>query len=141
LHYDRVWRLKQDFPALAFVVNGGLATLDQVEDQLGPIDGAMLGRAAYHDPWILADADRRLFGLDRHPGTRHALVRRMLPFIETQLSQGVRLHSITRHMLGLFQGQPGARHWRRLLSDQGNRPGAGTDLLLRALPPEPVDPR
>ena len=133
LDYARVHRLKRDFPHLEIVINGGITDLDTAEAQLRHLDGVMIGRAAYHDPWLLAEADRRLFG-DPHPlPDRRSVVREMLPFIERELARGVRLNRITRHMLGLFHGRPGARAWRRLLSERAHLPGAGIELLEAAL--------
>jgi len=132
LRYDMVQQLKRDFPGLNIVINGGFKTLGQVEQQLQALDGVMIGREAYHNPWILAEADRRIFGDDRQTPSRHGVVRAMLPFIEQELARGTPLHRITRHMLGLFQGVPGARAWRRHLSQNANRPGAGIEVLQQA---------
>ena len=133
LDYAAVHRLKADFSHLEIVINGGIADLDQALEQLRHVDGAMLGRAVYHQPWLLADADRRIFGEDRAPASRRAVVREMRPFVERELARGVPLHRISRHMLGLFQGLPGARHWRRHLSQHANRPGAGWHTLEEAM--------
>ena len=133
LDYAAVHRLKADFPYLEIVINGGIADLDQALAQLRHVDGAMLGRAVYHQPWLLADADRRIFGDDRAPASRRTMVLEMRPFVERELARGVPLHRITRHMLGLFQGLPGARHWRRHLSQHANRPGAGWQTLEEAM--------
>ncbi len=139
LHYDRVHRLKQDFPQLEIVINGGIKSLDQAAEQLQHVDGVMIGREAYHNPWILAEADRRLYG-DAHPTpTRHEVLARLLPFVEQELAMGVRLQQITRHILGLFQGQPGARAWRRHLSEHAHRPGAGPELIAQAAALVPCD--
>ena len=101
---------------------------------LDDFDGVMIGRAAYHTPTdILADADRRVFGEARTPVDPVLAVRAMYPFIERELVAGTRLHQITRHMLGAFPGRPGARRWRRVLSEQANRPGAGLDVIEAAL--------
>jgi len=133
LRYEQVYRLKQDFPALEIVINGGITSLDQALEHLARVDGVMMGRAIYHDPWLLAGADRRLFGHDSAPASRRAVVLGMRAFIEAELSTGVRLHRITRHMLGLFAGLPGARHWRRHLSQHANRPDAGWHIVEQAL--------
>ncbi len=140
LRYAEVHRLKGDFPELQFVINGGFRNLDEVEQQLTSLDGVMIGREAYHNPWMLADADRRIFG-DRPPvDSRHQVVQAMLPFIEQELADGTPLHRITRHMLGLFQGEPGARAWRRELSQEAVKKGGGIEVLRQALsylaPPE-----
>jgi tRNA-dihydrouridine synthase A len=133
LQYEVVHRLKRDFPQLEFVINGGFRTLAQVEHQLDHVDGVMIGREAYQNPWVLADADRRLFGEPEAAKTRRQIVEEMLPFIDRQLALGTPLHRITRHMLGLFQGQPGARAWRRYLSEHVHRPDAGPELVSEAL--------
>ena len=133
LQYEVVHRLKQDFPRLEFVINGGLKTLAQIERQLEHVDGVMIGREAYQNPWMLADVDSRIFKQPAAARSRKEVVERMLPFVEQQQALGVPVHRITRHMLGLFQGQPGARSWRRHLSENAHRPGAGPEILSEAL--------
>lgn len=138
LRYDWVYRLKQSFPDLEIHINGGIRTLDETAVHLQSVDGVMIGREAYHNPYILAAADSR-FGVNTAmPPTRHQVIERMLPYIENELAAGTRLHSITRHMLGLFQGQPGARAWRRYLSEHAHRPTAGIEVLQQALACIPV---
>ncbi|MEL0438749.1 tRNA dihydrouridine(20/20a) synthase DusA [Phycobacter sp. K97] len=136
LDYDLVHRMKAEFPDLHISINGGIASLEAAKEHLdGGLDGVMIGRAAYHQPTdILAEADPVIFGAG---AARDAVevVHQMLPYIERHLSEGARLHQITRHMLGLFAGRPGARAWRRILSEGANRAGAGTDLVLEALEP------
>ncbi len=134
LDYDLVHRMKGLFPNLHISINGGVATLDQVEMLLdGGLDGVMVGRAAYHQPTdVLAQADRRIFGKGRDSSAEQA-VAAMLPYIDAHLSAGGRLHQITRHMLGLFAGRPGARGWRRTLSEGSTRDGAGPELVEAAL--------
>lgn len=132
LRYDIVHRLKRDFPALEIVINGGILDLHQAIRQLAEVDGVMMGRAIYHAPWILADADRRIFNEANPVATRHEALDAMRPWIEAELAAGVPLHYITRHMLGLFNGQPGARRWRRYLSEHATRRDAGIDVLLTA---------
>ncbi|MEM6373454.1 MAG: tRNA dihydrouridine(20/20a) synthase DusA [Pseudomonadota bacterium] len=134
LDYDLVMRMKALFPNLHISINGGVETLDQALTMLDAgLDGVMIGRAAYHQPTdILSTADRRVFGGD-HDTTAQDAVAAMLPYIEAHLSGGGRLHQITRHMLGLFAGRPGARSWRRLLSEGATRPGAGPELVANAL--------
>jgi tRNA-dihydrouridine synthase A len=132
LHYDAVYRLKQDFPHLEIIINGSVTDLEQAERHLHKIDGVMLGRAVYHNPYLLADVDRRLFGASRPPLSRHEVIEQLLPYAERELARGARLHHITRHILGLFQGVPGARAWRRHLSENANRNGAGINTLLEA---------
>ncbi|HPQ25520.1 MAG TPA: tRNA dihydrouridine(20/20a) synthase DusA [Gammaproteobacteria bacterium] len=133
LQYGVVHALKRDFPQYGFVINGGFKTLAQVEHQLDTVDGVMIGREAYQNPWILADADARIFGTDGEPPNRRQVVHRMLPFIAAQHAAGVPVHRITRHMLGLFQGQRGARAWRRHLSEHVHRPDAGAQIIIDAL--------
>ena len=137
LDYPLVLRMKQQFPRLTICINGGITSLDQAKEFLDQgLDGVMLGRAAYHDPAsVLIGADA-LWGASAGGGAgRDALqtVDDMRPYIVAHLSSGGRLHQITRHMLGLFHSRPGARGWRRVLSDQANRPGAGLDVLDAAL--------
>ncbi len=134
LDYPLVLAMKRAFPQLEIAVNGGINSLDQAAAFLAQgLDGVMIGRAAYHDPAaVLIDADRRIFG-DDYTITAHAAVLGMLPYIEAHLSAGGRLNQVTRHMLGLFHGRPGARHWRRILSEGAHRDGAGTALVLKAL--------
>ena len=133
LQYELVYRLKQDFPHLQIIINGGFKTMAQVEQQLTHVDGVMIGREAYQNPWMLADADSRIFKQPAAARSRKEVVERMLPFVEQQHALGVPVHRITRHMLGLFQGQPGARSWRRHLSENAHRPGAGPEILSEAL--------
>jgi len=139
LRYEWVHRLKADFPHLEIVINGGILTLDQALEQLERVDGVMMGRAVYHDPWLLAEADRRIFGDDFHPGSPHRVVRRMLPLVEQECSRGVPLKRIARHLLGLFHGRPGAKRWRRHLSEHAHLPGAGPEVLTAPLSLVPED--
>lgn len=134
LDYDLVMRMKGLFSNLHISINGGIDTLDQAEAMLeAGLDGVMIGRAAYHQPAdILAQADRRIFGHGPDT-TAHGAALAMLPYIDAHLSAGGRLHQITRHMLGLFAGRPGARAWRRTLSEGAVRPGAGPELIEAAL--------
>lgn len=134
LRYDIAERLKQDFPRLPLVLNGGIGNLTEALAHLASMDGVMIGRAAYHDPWMLALADQRIFGDPSPAPTRHQVLDLYLPYVERQLAAGTPLHAMTRHILGLFQGQPGARAWRRSISENAHRPGAGPELLLRAAP-------
>ncbi len=144
LRYDAVYRLKQDLPALEVVINGGVASLDEADAHLDLVDGAMIGRAAYADPAMLRDADRRIFGAPvRTPPSRHDIARAILPYVRRMRAEGVPLHHITRHMLGLFAGKPGGRAWRRALGGSSHRPGAGAEVIEEALSlvPEPAAPR
>jgi len=135
LDYGLVQRMKMLFPNLHISVNGGVTSLDEAETLLDAgLDGVMVGRAAYHQPAdILCAADRRIFGAPGPDSTPEGAVRAMLPYIEAHIASGGRLHQITRHMLGLFAGRPGARGWRRTLSEGAVRPGAGPDLVEAAL--------
>jgi len=133
LDHDRVYRLKAARPDLAIVINGGIASLDEATAHLDHVDGVMLGRAAYQSPWLLADVDRRLFGRPQPPKTLPSVVEAMMPYIAEQLAAGLRLHTVTRHMTGLFQSVPGARAWRRTLSEAGARPDADLETLRAAL--------
>lgn len=135
LDYALVHRMKAEFPHLHLSVNGGIATLDEVEAHLAAgMDGAMIGRAAYHTPAdVLLDADQRVFGAAHPPKTAHQVAEAMLPYIEAHLAAGGKLNQITRHMLGLFAGRPGGRHWKRILSQEAHKPGAGPEVVARAL--------
>lgn len=133
LNYARVYRLKQAHPELTIIINGGIGSLDEAENHLDHVDGVMLGRAAYHTPWILADVDSRFFGDKPKARTRRDVVAAMKPYINESLRHGVPLAAITRHMLGLFHAEPGGRHWRRVLSEQAHRRGAGYEVVERAL--------
>ncbi|KAB2882065.1 MAG: tRNA dihydrouridine(20/20a) synthase DusA [Albidovulum sp.] len=136
LDYPLVLAMKRAFPDLRISVNGGITSLDQAAAFLAAgLDGVMVGRAAYHEPYdILADADRRVFGGAPGPG-RLEVVERMRPYIARHLAAGGRLHQVTRHMLGLFHGCPGARSWRRILSDRANAADAGLEVIDAALAP------
>jgi tRNA-dihydrouridine synthase A len=131
LDWTRVSRLKADFPRLTFVVNGGLDNLGSVNAQLARVDGVMLGRVAYHDPWVLHRIDAALFDGVPLRSRRDALVR-LLPYVEAQLRDGARLHDIARHLHGLFNGCAGARRYRRHLAECAARPGADVGVLLDA---------
>ena len=133
LNYLRVHQLKADFPHLNIILNGGLATLEQARDEMQNLDGVMLGRAAYHTPWLLADVDRAFFWKANPLTNRIDAVTGMFPYIDEQLRRGEFLSKMTRHMLGLFHGQPGGRHWRQIISEQSHLPGAGIDVLRREL--------
>lgn len=135
LDYDLVHAMKAEFPGLVIAVNGGISSLAEARSFLeGGLDGAMIGRAVYHDPWgVLGAADAEVFGENPPFETPHEVVEAMRPHIEEHLSEGGRLHSITRHMFGLFAGRPGARIWRRTLSEGATRDGADYTLVEEAL--------
>ncbi|MBS7586638.1 tRNA dihydrouridine(20/20a) synthase DusA [Ancylobacter defluvii] len=133
LDYDRVYRLKQRLPQVPIIINGGIGLLEEVEQHLAHVDGVMLGRAAYQQPELLLNVDSRLFGgSDKHPDA-FAAVEAFEPYIAAHLDGGGRLHDITRHMLGLFTGRPGARAYRRRLAIEGVKPEAGLDVLRAAV--------
>jgi tRNA-dihydrouridine synthase A len=133
LRYDYVYRLKQERPALEVVLNGGVRDWAAVEAHLAHVDGVMVGREAYQNPYFLAEAERRIWGEGAAPPSRAQVIERYLPYIEARLAEGARLHAMTRHILGLFQGLPGARAWRRYLSQNAHRPGAGPEVVRQAL--------
>jgi tRNA-dihydrouridine synthase A len=139
LRYDFAYRLKRDFPGLGVILNGGIATIADVERHLARVDGVMLGRVAYQDSYRLAEIDAALSGAPAP--SRHEVVARMLPYVEARMREGAPLKAITRHMLGLFQGLPGARRWRRILSEEAHVPDAGPELLWRAATAVPADLR
>lgn len=132
LNHARVYRLKARHPELTVILNGGIETLDQAEAHLAHVDGVMLGRAAYHTPWLLHAVDSRIHGEADISMSPLDIVEHMKPYVAAQLAQGVWLQNITRHMLGLFHGQPGGKLWRRVLSEEASRPGAGLEVLDKA---------
>jgi tRNA-dihydrouridine synthase A len=130
-----VKRLKGDFPALAVVINGGITRLEQAKILLRDLDGVMIGRAAYRSPWLLAAADREIFGDERPIPDQRRTLEAYIPYLERELAAGVPPYSMTRHLLGLFQGQPGARRWRRTISESASRPKLDADALMKTAPP------
>jgi tRNA-dihydrouridine synthase A len=134
LRYADVYRLKRDFPALTIVINGGIDTLADCAEHLTQVDGVMLGRAAYHNPYLLSEVDRQLFGAERPRQSREQVIEALLPYIERELRAGATLHHVTRHILGLYQGEPGARRFRRHLSAHAARAGADVAVLRAATP-------
>jgi tRNA-dihydrouridine synthase A len=132
LNYERVYRLKKDYPELKIVLNGGITTIDECVQHLEHVDGVMIGRQAYHQPWLLTELETA-FGDPAHAVTREGIIEAMLPYIERELAKDAFLKHITRHMLGLFAGQPGARAWRRYLSENAHRRGAGIEVIEQAL--------
>ena len=145
LRYEVVRRLKVDFPALTIVLNGGLADWDTIEGELAHVDGVMLGRVAYHDPFFLAQADWRAFGEDAQARSRAEVLRALLPYAAAQIVRGVPLRAIARHALGLYHGRSGGRRFRQILSDAAKLRSAGPELFLEALaavePAEAADHR
>lgn len=133
LDYDRVYRLKAALPDVPVIINGGIATIAAAKQHLAHVDGTMLGRAAYHEPWRLLSVDPELFGEPAPHTTMHEAIEAMMPYIERELAAGTRLHSITRHLVGAFHGVPGARAFRRYLAENCTKAGAGTESLRAAL--------
>jgi len=132
LDYPLVWRLKRERPELVIDINGGVASLEEAAAHLQHVDGVMLGRAAYHTPGLLGEVDARFFGAGETVGPEEA-VERYRPYVARELARDVHLAAMTRHMLGLFHGRPGARAWRRVLTVEGVKPGAGLEVIDRAL--------
>jgi tRNA-dihydrouridine synthase A len=133
LDYDRVYRLKASMPDVPIIINGGIAGLAEARQHLVHVDGVMLGRAAYQEPWRLLAADPELFGETAPHTTMKDVFEAIMPYIEAQLAQGTRLHSITRHFVGAFHGVRGARAFRRHLAENGVKPGAGANVLRDAI--------
>jgi tRNA-dihydrouridine synthase A len=133
LDYGRVYRLKASMPDVPIIINGGIASLGEAKEHLGFVDGVMLGRAAYQEPWRLLSADPELFGAAAPHATMKDVFEAMVPYIENELAQGTRLHSITRHFVGAFHGVPGARAFRRHLAENGVKSGADVKVLRDAI--------
>ncbi len=132
LKYDVVYQLKKDFPELEIIINGGIQTLEEIDVHLENVDGVMIGREAYQNPYFLAAIDKRYYGVSDDAPARKDVVENILPYIQSEMKKGVPLKSITRHMLGLFQGRPGARAWRRHISENAHLEGADTSILTEA---------
>lgn len=133
LRYEEVHRLKQEFPQLFIEINGGFKTLAEVKQQLQLVDAVMIGRAAYDNPYLFATADQEIYGENTPILTRHQIVEAMYPYIDYWVKKGVRLNSITRHLLELFAGQPGTKAWKRHISENAHLPGAGVEVLQQAV--------
>jgi len=133
LDYPRVYQLKQDFPELEIIINGGIEDFNAIDEHLTKVDGVMLGREAYYNPFMLAEVDQRIYGDTQPTATRESIIEQIIPYIEAQVSEGARLKHITRHILGLYRGIPGARLWRRHLSENAHKPEATVTLLKEAL--------
>ena len=138
LNYARVYRLKREFPELTIVINGGIASVADVHEHLEHVDGVMLGRVAYHEPYRLAEIEREIFGTPLPD--RDAVLERLKPYVAAHLARGDRLQHITRHILGLYQGLPGARAFRRLLSERAHRAEAGYEIVEQAIAARRGDP-
>ena len=133
LDYERVYQLKRDFPGLEIIINGGITTLEQASGMLDQVDGVMVGREAYQNPYILAGVDNLLYGDIKERVSRQDIVLMLIPYIQEQLRLGLRLNNVSRHILGLFHGEPGARGWRRYISENVSKAGADETVILRAL--------
>ncbi len=133
LDYERVYQLKRDYPNLTIAINGGVKTIDEIKHHLNYVDGIMVGREAYQNPMLLAQIDSQIFGLDTQPIDPIAAIRCLYPYIEQQLLQGAQLNHIMRHTLGIFNGQKGAKQWRRYLSENAHKKGAGIEVVEHAL--------
>lgn len=132
LRYDLVYAIKQAFPHLEIIINGGITTLEQCQQHLQHVDGVMMGREAYHNPWLLAQVDSALYGVDDPFQDRKAVLEAFLAYVQAQQAAGVALNHMSRHILGLFQGMPGARAFRRLISENAHKQNAGVELLRDA---------
>ena len=133
LNYPRVYALKAAHPELEIIINGGITTLAEAQAHLEKVDGVAIGRSAYQNPYVLADVDRQLFGDAAAPPSRAAVLERLVPYIQRHLAAGGRLNNVARHILGLYHGQPRGRAFRRHLSENAPRAGAGIDVLLESM--------
>jgi tRNA-dihydrouridine synthase A len=133
LDYAKVVQLKKDYPRLEIIINGGITTLAQSLSLLEQVDGVMLGREIYSNPYLLAEVDQQIYGSTEPVVSREEVLDGFITYAETQLSQGIRLNYMTRHILGLYQGLPGARRFRRIISEQAHKPGAGIAVITQAL--------
>lgn len=133
LKYELVYQLKQEFPQLEIIINGGITSLEQCQQHLQHVDGVMVGREAYHNPWMLAQVDPVLYGTPANFHDRKQVVEAFLGYVERQRANDVYLKHMARHILGLFQGVPGAKHWRRHISENAYKPETGVEILLEAM--------
>lgn len=133
LDYERVYQLKRDYPQLTIAINGGIKTIEEIKHHLNYVDGVMVGREAYQNPMILTQIDQQIFGDDTPIIDPIVAIQTLYPYIETQLSQGGQLNHIMRHTLGIFNGRKGAKQWRRYLSENAHKPGAGIEVVEHAL--------
>ncbi|MCL1148217.1 tRNA dihydrouridine(20/20a) synthase DusA [Shewanella sp. 10N.261.52.F9] len=132
LDYERVYQLKRDYPGLNISINGGVKTLDECKTHLQQLDGVMVGREAYQNPYIIAEVDQQLCGIDAPILSRDEVLEKLLPYIEAHLKQGGRLNHISRHIIGLYQGEVGSRIWRRYISENAHKQGAGIEVITQA---------
>ena len=133
LNYDRVYQLKQDFPDLEIIINGGVTDLEQSKQHLERLDGVMVGREAYTNPYLLASVDQQFYGSNAPIKSREKIAEEFLNYVDNELAKGTRLQAMTRHILGLYHGMPGARQFRRHISENAYKPGATIDVLTTAL--------
>lgn len=133
LKYEWVYQIKREFPELEIIINGGIKTIEECRDHLKHLDGVMVGREAYQNPYMMAEVDSALYGFKHNTADRKEIIEQMLPYIEQQLKQGAYLGHMTRHMLGLFHSQKGGRQFRRYISENAHRPGADINVLKQAL--------
>ena len=133
LNYDRVYQLKKDFPHLEIIINGGVTTLEQSQQHLQHLDGVMVGREAYTNPYLLARVDQDIYGATQGVKTRRQIAEEFLQYVDIELSKGTKLNAMTRHILGLFHGMPGARQYRRHISENAHKPSATIEVLTSAL--------
>ncbi len=134
LNYDRVYRMKQHYPDLEIIINGGIKTLADCQTHLKYVDGVMVGREAYQHPWLISEIDTEIYDDECSPHySRKSVIEAMYPYLENQLSQGQKLNYMTRHLLGIFHGQPGGKQFRRYISENAHLPGADIGVLRRAL--------
>ena len=133
LDYERVYQLKRDYPQLTIAINGGIKTIEEIKQHLNYVDGVMVGREAYQNPMLLTQIDQQIFGDDTPIIDPIAAIQALYPYIETQLSQGGQLNHIMRHTLGIFNGRKGAKQWRRYLSENAHKSGAGIEVVEQAL--------
>ena len=133
LRYQDVYRLKQEFPHLFVEINGGIKTLAEIKEHLHHLDAVMIGRAAYDNPNLFSSVDREIYGEDSSPPTMKEVVKAMLPYLDYWVNRGVKLNSMTRHLIHIFNGQPGAKAWRRYLTEKGCQPHAGAEVVEKAL--------
>ena len=133
LNYERVYQLKRDFPGIEIIINGGITTLEESVSHLEKIDGVMMGREAYTNPYLLSQVDNLIYGYQTPIKTREDIAEQFLQYVDNEMSKGVRLHAMTRHILGLFHGMPGARQFRRYISENAYKPTSTIDVLTTAL--------
>lgn len=133
LRYDVVRKIKQDYPHLSIIINGGIKTVEEVKEHLNTVDGVMIGREAYSNPYVLSAMEKMFYPNDEYEASRLEIIEKFLPYVQEQLKGRTKLSNITRHILGLFQGEKGARMWRRSISENAWRPGASIDVIQEAL--------